>query len=44
MAGPLEGYRIIDLTAFIAGPRASMILGDQGALVIKIEPPGAGDV
>ena len=44
MAGPLEGYRIIDLTAFIAGPLASMILGDQGAQVIKIEPPGAGDV
>ncbi len=44
MAGPLEGYRIIDLTAFITGPLASMILGDQGAQVIKIEPPGAGDV
>ncbi|MCZ6823090.1 MAG: CoA transferase, partial [Deltaproteobacteria bacterium] len=34
----------IDLTAFITGPLASMILGDQGAEVIKIEPPGAGDV
>ncbi len=44
MAGPLKGYRIIDLTAFITGPLATMILADQGAEVIKIEPPGTGDV
>jgi crotonobetainyl-CoA:carnitine CoA-transferase CaiB-like acyl-CoA transferase len=44
MAGPLDGYRIIDLTAFITGPLATMILGDQGADVIKVEPPGLGDV
>ena len=44
MPGPLEGYRIIDLTAFITGPLACMILADQGADVIKIEPPGIGDL
>ena len=44
MAGPLEGYRIVDLTAFITGPLASMILADQGAQVIKVEPPGLGDL
>ena len=43
MSGPLEGYRIIDLTSMIAGPFATMILGDQGADVIKVEIPGQGD-
>ena len=40
--GPLHGYRIIDLTTMISGPFATMILGDQGAEVIKVETP-AGD-
>jgi crotonobetainyl-CoA:carnitine CoA-transferase CaiB-like acyl-CoA transferase len=43
MPGPLDGYRIIDLTSMLSGPWATMLLGDQGADVIKIEVPGLGD-
>ena len=43
MPGPLNGYRIVDLTANVAGPLATMILADQGAEVIKVEPPDGGD-
>jgi crotonobetainyl-CoA:carnitine CoA-transferase CaiB-like acyl-CoA transferase len=38
MAGPLQGIRIVDLTSMISGPVATMLLGDQGADVIKVEP------
>ena len=43
MSGPLSGVRIVDATQMISGPFAAGLLGDQGADVIKIEPPGIGD-
>lgn len=38
--GPLSGFRILDLTANMTGPYATMILAEQGAEVVKVEPPG----
>jgi crotonobetainyl-CoA:carnitine CoA-transferase CaiB-like acyl-CoA transferase len=40
---PLQGYRILDLSRILAGPYCTMILGDQGAEIIKVERPGTGD-
>ena len=43
MAGPLDGIVVVDITQGLAGPYCSMLLGDAGAEVIKVEPP-TGDV
>src|SRR6201991_2479993 len=39
----LEGLRVVDLASWIAGPAAATVLGDFGADVVKVEPPGIGD-
>ena len=43
MAGALEDLLVLDLTSHLSGPYAAMMLGDHGAEILKIEPPGSGD-
>lgn len=45
MPGPMDGYKIVDFSQVVSGPFASMLLADQGADVVKVEPLyGPGDV
>lgn len=41
--GPLKGLRVVEMGQLIAGPFCGQLLGDMGADVVKIEPPGKGD-
>ncbi|MCP4327968.1 MAG: CoA transferase [Alphaproteobacteria bacterium] len=43
MAGPLNGVRVLDLTRYLAGAYTTMVLGDLGAEIIKVENPDGGD-
>ena len=43
MSGPIEGCRILEMSQIVTGPLATMVLADQGADVIKVEPISGGD-
>ncbi|MEM7288096.1 MAG: CoA transferase, partial [Actinomycetota bacterium] len=45
MPGPMDGVKVVDMTQVVSGPLATMLLADQGADVIKVEPTaGLGDL
>mmetsp|Transcript_31828 Transcript_31828/g.94779 ORF Transcript_31828/g.94779 Transcript_31828/m.94779 type:complete len:547 (-) Transcript_31828:480-2120(-) len=41
--GPLAGLRVLDLSRILAGPSATMLMGDMGATIVKVERPKSGD-
>jgi crotonobetainyl-CoA:carnitine CoA-transferase CaiB-like acyl-CoA transferase len=43
VTGPLDGVLVVDLSRALAGPHATMMLGDLGARIVKVEAPGHGD-
>ncbi len=44
MPGPLSGIKVVDASAVLSGPLAAMMLADQGAEVVKVEPLGIGEI